>query len=101
MPLRRVSSWAFVIQVCAPLSSETQRTWATTLRVVNDDQDVDFYYRLPGGEWRRMEESAEISGMQHNVLGGFLDVRPAVFAAGKGSATFRNFSYWPEVRVPA
>jgi beta-xylosidase len=72
-----------------------------TLRVMNDDQEVDFYYRLPGSEWRRMEESAEISGMQHNVLGGFLDVRPAVFAAGKGQATFRNFRYWAEVKVPA
>ena len=71
-----------------------------TLRAVNDDQEVDFYYRLPGGNWRRTEESAEVSGMQHNVLGGFLDLRPAVFSAGKGQATFRNFRYWPEVKVP-
>lgn len=71
-----------------------------TLRVVNDDQDVDFYYRLPGQGWARMEESAEISGMEHNVLGGFLDVRPAVFAAGTGQATFRAFRYWPEVKGP-
>ena len=72
-----------------------------TLRVVNDDQEVDFYYRLPGQPWVRAEESAEISGMHHNVLGGFLDVRPAVFAAGSGQATFRNFRYWPEVKAPA
>jgi beta-xylosidase len=71
------------------------------LRVVNDRQEIDFYYRLPGDEWRRMSESAEISGMHHNVLGGFLDVRPAVFAAGVGHATFRSFRYWPEVKVPA
>jgi hypothetical protein len=50
---------------------------------------------------RKTEESAEIAGMDHNVLGGFLDVRPAVFAAGKGQATFRNFRYWPEVKSPA
>jgi hypothetical protein len=36
----------------------------------------------------------------HNVLGGFLDVRPAVFAAGRGHAAFRNFRYWPEVKSP-
>ena len=72
-----------------------------TLRIVNDRQEVDFYYRLPGEEWRRMEESAEVSGMHHNVLGGFLDVRPAVFAAGIGQATFRNFRYWPEVKAPS
>lgn len=72
-----------------------------TLRIVNDRQEVDFYYKLPGKPWRRTEESAEISGMDHNVLGGFLDVRPALCAYGSGQATFRAFRYWPEVKVPA
>jgi xylan 1,4-beta-xylosidase len=72
-----------------------------TLRVVNDRNEVDFYFRLPGKAWQRTQESAEISGMQHNVLGGFLDVRPAIYAVGSGKATLRNFRYWPEVRVPA
>jgi xylan 1,4-beta-xylosidase len=71
-----------------------------TLRVVNDRQEIDFYYRLPGESWQKTQESAEISGMNHNVLNGFLDVRPAVFAAGQGQATFRNFRYWPEVNAP-
>ena len=72
-----------------------------TLRVVNDRQEVDFYYRLPGKPWVRTEDSVEISGMHHNVLGGFLDVRPAIYASGSGKATFRGFRYWPEVKVPA
>jgi beta-xylosidase len=72
-----------------------------TLRVVNDRQEVDFYYRLPGQAWIKTEESAEISGMNHNVLDGFLDVRPAVYAAGTGSAAFRNFRYWPRINAPA
>lgn len=71
-----------------------------TLRIVNDDQEVDFYFRLPGQPWQRREESAEISGMHHNVLGGFLDVRPALCAWGSGNALFRNFQYWPEVKLP-
>jgi beta-xylosidase len=71
-----------------------------TLRVVNDRQEIDFYFRLPGESWQKTEESAEISGMNHNVLGGFLDVRPAVFAAGQGQATFRNFRYWPLAQAP-
>jgi xylan 1,4-beta-xylosidase len=71
-----------------------------TLRVVNDRQEVDFYFRLPGKEWQRTQESAEISGMQHNVLGGFLDVRPAIYASGSGKATLRNFRYWADVKVP-
>jgi xylan 1,4-beta-xylosidase len=71
-----------------------------SLRVVNDRQEVDFYYRLPGEAWKKMQESAEVSGMHHNVLGGFLDLRPAVFASGSGKATFRGFRYWPEVKAP-
>jgi xylan 1,4-beta-xylosidase len=71
-----------------------------TLRVVNDRQEIDFYYRLPGEGWQKTQESAEISGMNHNVLNGFLDVRPALFAAGQGQATFRNFRYWPEAQAP-
>jgi beta-xylosidase len=72
-----------------------------TLRLVNDRQELDFYYKLPGEPWKRTEESAEVSGMHHNVLGGFLDLRPAVYASGSGKATFRNFRYWPEVKAPA
>src|SRR5271157_3388859 len=71
-----------------------------TLRIVNDRQEIDFYYRLPGRPWQKTPESAEISGMHHNVLGGFLDVRPAVYACGSGKTTFRAFRYWPEVNVP-
>lgn len=71
-----------------------------TLRIVNDRQEVDFYFRLPGQPWQRTRGSAEISGMHHDVLDGFLDVRPAVYACGSGNAHFRNFRYWPEVKVP-
>jgi len=72
-----------------------------TLRIVNDREEVDFYFRVPGKAWQRTLESAEISGMQHNVLGGFLDVRPAIYACGVGKATLRNFRYWPDAKVPA
>jgi len=33
----------------------------------------------PAKSWQKTRESAEVSGMHHNVLGGFLDLRPAVF----------------------
>ena len=32
---------------------------------------------------------------------GFLDVRPALYACGRGKATFRAFRYWPEAKAPA
>lgn len=69
------------------------------LRIVNDRNEIDFYFKAEGREWVRTEESAEIAGMNHNVIGGFLDVRPALAAWGSGCATFRNFRYWPEVKT--
>lgn len=81
-------------------SSQLKGTTRATLRIVNDRQELDFYFRLPGKPWQKTQESAEISGMQHNVLGGFLDMRPAVYACGAGKATFRSFRYWSEVKVP-
>jgi len=35
----------------------------------------------------------EVSGYHHNVRGGFLMLKPGLYAAGKGSARFRNFKY--------
>jgi len=71
-----------------------------TVRIVNDRQEIDFYFRLLDQPWQRTQESAEISGMHHNILGGFLDVRPALSAWGTGDATFRNFRFWPELKIP-
>ena len=71
-----------------------------TLRVVNDQQELDFYFRLPDQPWQRTRESAEISGMHHNILGGFLDVRPALAAWGSNNAIFRGFRYWAEALAP-
>jgi xylan 1,4-beta-xylosidase len=75
-------------------------TTRATLRIVNDRQEIDFYFRVDGQTWQRTEESAEISGMHHNVLGAFLDVRPALCAWGANSATFKKFRYWPQVDLP-
>ncbi len=69
------------------------KTSKATLRIVNDRQVVDFYYRLPNGDWKRTQESAEVASVNHNVLGGFLDLRPALYACGSGHATFRSFRY--------
>jgi xylan 1,4-beta-xylosidase len=82
-------------------SHQHQGATRATLRIVNDRQEIDFHYKLPGQPWQRTQESAEISGMHHNVLGGFLDVRPALYACGSGSATFRAFRYWPQAQPPA
>lgn len=38
--------------------------------------------------------------MHHNVIGGFLDVRPALSAWAAGNGFFRNVVSWPEVKLP-
>jgi len=35
----------------------------------------------------------EVSGYHHNVFGGFLSLRPAIFSAGNGEVRARNFVY--------
>jgi xylan 1,4-beta-xylosidase len=84
-------------EIFADASADSQAKFP---RDAKADQELDFHFRLPNQPWQRREESAEISGMHHNVLGGFLDVRPALCAWGSGSAAFRNFQYWPRVELP-
>ena len=62
-----------------------------TLRVVNDRQEVDFYFRVPDDPWQRAPESAEISGMHHNVLGGFLDVTAGGLRLRHGQSHIAQF----------
>ena len=70
------------------------------LRIVNDDQVVDFYYRVEdassSGTWKHVRGSLDVTTYQQNALGGFLDVRPALYACGTGSAVFRNWNYIPK-----
>jgi xylan 1,4-beta-xylosidase len=90
----RISPQGIGIRLAGGYGPETGiKTNRATLRLVNDRQEVDFYYRLPGQDWKRTQESAEVSGMNHNVLGGFLSLRPALYACGSGKAVFRSFRH--------
>jgi beta-xylosidase len=57
----------------------------TMLRIVNDRQDVRFYYRDGDAAWKVMQPAAEIS------TGGVVQV--ALFVSGKGKGRFRRFRY--------
>ena len=46
-----------------------------------------------GRTWRRFDRQMEVSGYHHNVRGGFMMLRPGIYAAGSGAARFRNFQY--------
>jgi xylan 1,4-beta-xylosidase len=63
------------------------------LRIVNDHHEVDFWYQLGDGNWRKTTSSSEVSGFHHNVFGGFLSLRVGLYSTGSGTAQFRIFSY--------
>jgi beta-xylosidase len=57
------------------------------LKIVNAHQDVRFYARAAGEDWRLLGPSMEVSGW--HVL------RPVLFAQAGSTARFRNFRYTP------
>jgi beta-xylosidase len=64
-----------------------------TLRIVNRYHDVSLAFCPRDGEWSELPTTYETSGYNHNVFGGFLDLRMALFASGTGKAHFRNLKY--------
>lgn len=76
-----------------------------TLRIVNDNQEADFFYRIEdsataatgegksNARWTRLRDSLDVTCYNQNAFGGFLDLRPALYSCGTGSATFRNWRY--------
>ena len=64
------------------------------LRVTNDRHIVYFDTSGDGGKsWTRFDRGMEVSGYHHNVRGGFLMLRPGLYSAGTGTATFANFTF--------
>ena len=64
------------------------------MRVTNRRHIVTFDTSGDGGQtWRRFDRGMEVSGYHHNVRGGFLMLRPGLYAAGPGEAKFRDFRF--------
>lgn len=63
------------------------------LRIKNTDNVINMYYSLDGENWTKTENSLEVSGFHHNVLGGFLSLRIGLCAIGEGQVKFKNFVY--------
>lgn len=63
------------------------------LRILNDLNEVSFYFSADGREWTRVERSLDATGYNHNVFGEFLSLRAGLFAFGTGKVTFDNFIY--------
>jgi beta-xylosidase len=64
------------------------------MRVTNRNHIVAFHTSTDGGRsWTRFDRGMEVSGYHHNVRGGFLMLRPGLYAAGRGEARFSNFRF--------
>jgi beta-xylosidase len=63
------------------------------IRLTNDRHIVSIQTSADGVTWKRFAAGMEVSGYHHNVAYGFLSLRPALYAAGKGEVVFRNFKY--------
>ncbi len=64
------------------------------MRVRNEAHIVSFHTSRDNGKtWHRFDRGMEVSGYHHNVRGGFLMLRPGLYAAGQGTARFRDFRF--------
>ncbi len=67
---------------------------AMRMRVVNRRHIVSYYTSGDHGKtWVKFDRGMEVSGYHHNVRGGFLMLRPGLYAAGPGETRFRNFTF--------
>lgn len=63
------------------------------LKIVNDRHILTFHYSPDGLQWTRHGVRSETSGCHANTVDDLASLRPALFAAGKGTVRFRDFRY--------
>ncbi|MBB4860665.1 beta-xylosidase [Novosphingobium chloroacetimidivorans] len=63
------------------------------MRLRNRNHIVSLFLSQDRQTWRRFEKGTEVSGYHHNVRGGFLALKPGLYAAGTGEVRFRDFRY--------
>ncbi|MEH0166629.1 family 43 glycosylhydrolase [Roseateles microcysteis] len=64
------------------------------LRVTNQRHVMTIHSSADAGKtWHKFGTQMDVSGYHHNVAGGFMSLRPALFAAGQGQVRFSRLSY--------
>ncbi|HEX7803840.1 MAG TPA: family 43 glycosylhydrolase [Pseudoxanthomonas sp.] len=64
------------------------------VRLTNLDNVLTFHHSHDQGRtWALHPTRMEVSGLHHNVFGGFLSLKIGLYSAGKGSVLFRDFDY--------
>jgi xylan 1,4-beta-xylosidase len=73
---------------------EAVATRRVRIHLANRENVVTFRYSHDDGKtWKQHPWQMEVSGLHHNVFGGFVSLRPALFSAGAGEVRARNFVY--------
>jgi xylan 1,4-beta-xylosidase len=62
-------------------------------KLLDDRNDISYFYSLDGAEWTKLERSNEISGFNANTLGGYRSIKVGLITYGEGQAIFNNFKY--------
>ena len=63
-------------------------------KLTNNRHVVTYHYSFDNGRtWLLHGTRMEVSGMHHNVFGGFLSLKVALYCTGEGSVTLRDFQY--------
>ena len=64
------------------------------VRLSNEDNVITFRYSFDGGKtWILHGLRMEVSGIHHNVFGGFLSLKIGIYAAGGGAVLLRDFRF--------
>lgn len=64
------------------------------VRLANDAHVLTWHYSFDDGRtWRLHGTRMEVSGIHHNVFGGFLSLRAGLYSAGRAPVRFRDFRY--------
>jgi len=72
----------------------SHQTSRVRFKVSKTDNIVTWFHSYDDGlTWFRNEMRMEVSGLHHNVFGGFLSLRVGVYVAGEGRAVLRDFRY--------
>lgn len=64
------------------------------IRLTNDHHVITFEYSRDNGRtWQLHPTRMEVSGIHHNVFGGFLSLKVGIYCAAQGKVQLRDFTY--------
>jgi xylan 1,4-beta-xylosidase len=87
-----VKTWQYAEE--QPWARRPQSISSVRVRLTNVENVITFHYSFDGGKtWTLHGTRMEVSGIHHNVFGGFLSLKLGVYAAGGGTVRLRDFRY--------